>query len=322
MVKSLRLGGFSLLCPKYKLEACPLKPYESLFGQYGAQKPETIFAHFYPPRRVAGPPDFDEPFKEIARVSLDGYDSWTFQQPKFRTRHAYSGVPKLKNYLNYTFVRLLTLETEAPGEYFQLSANQKWICFNTGLQNAFGADLYATFQRYEPKPGCVIPPGARSDWVYKNCQTPNDRQYRAMFGVHLPKLAWYSKDSRDYVFDTSYHLDNEAFDHLFERAKERAGLPAASPDEAVRNYLRGAIDNLVPKIARNYKLAIPVYFVDEKRMQLLLPFFSLQPNEVSCFLVERDDANEVYRIKTIFDLDQAYFSARLITRPDKDWLNP
>jgi hypothetical protein len=30
----------------------------------------------------------------------------------------------------------------------------------------------------------------------------------------------------------------------------------------------------------------------------------------------------VYKIKTVLDMDQAYFAARLITRPDKEWLNP
>jgi hypothetical protein len=58
-------------------------------------------------------------------------------------------------------------------------------------------------------------------------------------------------------------------------------------------------------------------------MQLLLPFISASDsNDVSCFLEQRDDVNKCYGIKTIFDLDQAYFSARLITRPDRDWLNP
>jgi uncharacterized protein DUF3825 len=124
------------------------------------------------------------------------------------------------------------------------------------------------------------------------------------------------------VFDTSYDLDKDAFDHLFERAKERAGLPNAL-DEVIRNYLRGALENLIPKIMRNYEIAIPVYYVEEKRMQLLLPFVSASDsNDVSCFLVEREDENRRYRVKTIFDLDQAYFSARLITRPDKEWLNP
>jgi hypothetical protein len=53
-----------------------------------------------------------------------------------------------------------------------------------------------------------------------------------------------------------------------------------------------------------------------------LPFHSSNGTDISCFLVERDDANRCYSIKTILDMDQAYFNARLITRPDREWLNP
>ncbi len=75
--------------------------------------------------------------------------------------------------------------------------------------------------------------------------------------------------------------------------KLRAGLPNA-PDETVRIYLRGALELLIPKIKRNYKVAIPVYYVEEKRMQMLLPFVSASDsNDISCFLVERDDTNRV-----------------------------
>jgi hypothetical protein len=73
---------------------------------------------------------------------------------------------------------------------------------------------------------------------------------------------------------------------------------------------------------RNYKTAIPVYFIEERRMQMLLPFHSSNGRDISCFLVERDDVNRCYKIKTILDMDQAFFAARLITRPDKEWLNP
>ncbi len=310
----LRIGGFSIW-------GIIMKAYESLFRIFGAQRNEKIFAHFYPMRKDANSPkDYDEPFKDIARRSMDGPESWAFQQDRFKAKHQYSEVPKLKNYLNYTFVRLVTLEQSNPGEYFFLTADKSWVCFNTGLQNSYGADLLAIFQKYNPRPGSPLTADMRPDWVYKGCHASNDRQYRAIFGTRTPKIVWYSQDSRDYVFDTSYELDREAFDHLFERAKERAGLPN-QPDEVVRNYLRGAIENLIPKIVRNYKWAIPVYYVEEKRMQLLLPFHSAT-GETSAFLVERDDTNRRYKIKTVFDLDQAYFSARLITRPDKDWLNP
>lgn len=300
-----------------------LKEYGSLFRQFRDQPAGSVFAHFYPVRKDPNPPDFDEPFRAIARQTSDGFDSWTFQQERFRKKHASSDVPKLKNYLNYTFVRLIALDKEAPAEhYFVSSPDDEWVTFNTGLQNPHGVDLLAVFQRYKERPQVGQPPQVRPDWVYKCTSPSNDGRYRNIFGNRIPKLAWYSKDSRDYVFDTSYHLDRDAFDHLLERAKERAGLPDAT-DEVIRNYLRGALENLLPKIARNYKVAIPVYYVEEQRMQLLLPFFSASnASDVSCFLVERDDANKCYGIKTIFDLDQAYFSARLLTRPDRDWLNP
>jgi hypothetical protein len=291
-----------------------MKAYESLYKRHKNQAPETAFAHFYPVQQ-----DYDEPFKLVARSTIDGINAWSFQQDRFKDKYPTSVVPKLKNYLNYTFKRLVDLETLSPGQYFLPSKDEAWIAFNTGLQNNHGADLMAIFERYKQRPG--LPERPVPEWVFKGCYPPNDRQYRDRFGTDVPDIAWYSVDSRDYVFDTQFHLERDGFDHLFERAKERAGLPTAT-DEGIRNYLRGALENLVPKIRRNYKVAIPVWYVEERRMQLLLPFYSASMADVSCFLVDRDDNMKSYRLKTIFDLDQAYFSARLITRPDRDWLNP
>jgi hypothetical protein len=292
-----------------------MKAYKSLFRLYREQPMETVFAHFYP---IDG--DWDEPFKIVAAHTFDGVDAWSFQQPRFRAKHPSTQLPKLRNYLNYTFVRLLDLESEHPGEYFMQSADGAWICFNTGLQTPHGSDLLAIFQRYLPRVGGEQKPAA--DWVFKGCYAPNDRQYRDRFGTTFPDIAWYSTDSRDFTYDLSYHLDRDVFDHLFDQAKDRAGLSNSS-DEVIRNYLHGALENLVPKIKRSYKIAVPVYYVEEKRMQLLLPFASASnANDVSAFLVERDDKDKVYKPKTVFDLDAAYFSARLITRPDREWLNP
>ncbi len=291
-----------------------MKAYESLYKHHKAQSLDTVFAHFYPVQT-----NYDEPFLLVARQTMEGIDAWTFHQDKFKAKHPNTLVPKLKNYLNYTFKRLLDLEASDPNRYFVTSRDGDWITFNTGLQTIHGADLLAIFERYRPKAGAA--PRLVPDWVFKGCYPPNDRKYRDHFGTSVPDIAWYSVDSSDFVFDIKYHLERDGFDHLFERAKDRAGLPQAT-DEAIRNYLRGALELLPPKIRRNYKVAISVWYVEERRMQLLLPFYSANATDVSCFLVDRDDATKTYRVKTIFDLDQAYFSARLITRPDKEWLNP
>ncbi len=292
-----------------------MKAYDSLYKAYRDQPIETVFAHFY---AIKG--DYDEPFNIDARATVDGIDAWYFQQQRFKDKYASSSVPKLRNYLNYTFKRLVELEQISPGKHFVTSSDGEWVTFNTGLQNAHGSDLLAVFNKYKPR--VDMPAKSTPDWVFKGCFTPNDRNYNSHFATTVPEIAWYSTDSRDFVFDTGYALEKDVSDHLFDRAKERAGLPSVS-DEVVRNYLRGALENLIPKIRRNYKVAIPVYYIEEKRMQMLLPFNSASSTtDVSCFLVQRDDTLKIYHLKTIFDLDHAYFAARLITRPDREWLNP
>ncbi len=291
--------------------------YESLFTKGRDQDRKTAFGHFHPFRdSLTSALDFDAPFIAIAEKTLEGKDAWYFTQPKFENRYR-SKPPKLRNYLQYTFLRLKDLEQQTPGTFFVESPDHNWACFNSGLQDRHSADLFCVFERYNG-----INPDASSDWVYRGTETARSPVFRLHFGLTLPKLASYSSDSQDYVFNTEYRLDTDIFEHMFDRAKERSGFPPDATDESVRNYLRGAIENLIPKIRRNYKTAIPVFYVGEERMQLLLPFHSSNGTDISCFLVERDDANGCYSIKTILDMDQAYFNARLITRPDREWLNP
>jgi hypothetical protein len=118
-----------------------MKAYVSLFKMHKDQPPDEVFSHFY-----AIENDYDEPYKIIAKQSLDGVEAWAFQQEKFKNKHRQTSVPKLKNYLNYTFKRLVELETNTPGKYFILSTDGGWIAFNTGLHNAYGADLLESFR--------------------------------------------------------------------------------------------------------------------------------------------------------------------------------
>src|SRR5258708_25480414 len=176
-----------------------MKNFESLFSKYKGQEFDSIFA-FFPP--ILG--DFDQIFKNIAENTIDGFDSWTFEQQRFKDRHRSSSVTKLKNYLNYTFVRLLDLEKADPGKYFKYSKDRSWICFNTGLQNDKESDLIATFQANKPPPG--NPDRPIQNWVFSGCFAPNDSVFLRYFGTDVPDLACYSKDSLDSVFETSFKL--------------------------------------------------------------------------------------------------------------------
>lgn len=298
-----------------------IERYEALFKKYKEQPVTNVFAHFHPEKDpLTGAFDFDAPFKKIANKTLEGPDAWDFTQSKYQNKYL-SRPPKLRNYLLYSFARLRDLEQNEPGKYFLVTTDEQWSCFNSGLQDKHSADLFMIFEKYKPRQSSVDT-APRSDWVYRGAVTSREPAYRNHFGIKHPALAWYSTNSQDYIFNTEYSIDTDIFDHMFERARQRSGFAEDATDESVRNYLRGCIENLIPKIRRNYKTAIPVYFIEERRMQMLLPFHSSNGRDISCFLVERDDRNRCYKIKTILDMDQAFFAARLITRPDKEWLNP
>lgn len=290
-----------------------MKTYDSLFTQSASQPKDTAFAAFFPP---TGQP-FDTPFKWLAEKTLDGVQAWEFEQDQFKDKYKKTGFAKLRNYLNYTFMRLQVLNEEDGGGYLITSSDNGYCCFNSGLQDNFGNDLILIFDKFISKDASPHP-----DWRYHSPCTPNAPTYIDKFGPVAPRLAWYTKDSRDYIFDLSYSLNEELFEHVFVRAKERAGMPPDATDEVVKNYLSGVLKGLIPKIQRNYKVAIPMYYVQEKKMQLLLPFSAVTGKTQSAFLVERDDDRKRYVLKTILDMDHAYFAARLITRPDEHWLKP
>lgn len=58
-------------------------------------------------------------------------------------------------------------------------------------------------------------------------------------------------------------------------------------------------------------------------MQLLLPLNLTDDNNADVALViDKDKQRNIYRATTILTMDLAYIDARLITRPDREWLNP
>lgn len=91
------------------------------------------------------------------------------------------------------------------------------------------------------------------------------------------------------------------------------------------NDFKEALRTALARVDWNYKTAIPVYFPKEKKMQLLLPLALVDPEAVDVALLCNhvyDESRGInnYEGRTIFTLAMAYNNARLIARPDSDWL--
>ena len=283
------------------------KQYESLMKRYKDQSASRVFA-FFPFDREAGG-NQETPFEILAEEKAKK-ENWNFV--RLEHRKSFPRFPILQNYLNHTFLRL-----QEEGKIF-FAPDEKHAVFNTGLLTPDEKEIFALFKKNNFDKEGEVP-----DWVSKgffDSYAPQLAPYRQF----LPDVASYAKDASDYVLDTSFDIDVN-IGHILDDEENKLRLP-----EILRNNrtlalaaIEGATKFLKQKVIRNYKIAIPQWYTAEKRIQLLLPLCLVSPEKADLALVaDKDAAGRVYRIRTALRMDMAYSNARLITRPDREWLDP
>lgn len=97
------------------------------------------------------------------------------------------------------------------------------------------------------------------------------------------------------------------------------------PDEIktlknIQYIFSGAIDVMKKKVMANYKIAVPQYF--NGQIQLLLPLCLVDPDKTDLALVvTKNSSGSYYQGHTCLTLEMAYNNARLIAKPESNWLN-
>jgi hypothetical protein len=91
---------------------------------------------------------------------------------------------------------------------------------------------------------------------------------------------------------------------------------------AIKRRLEDAKLLAEKRIRWNFKTAIPQYYPRFNRMSLLLPLALINDEIVDIALVVTRNPSGSYQGRTILLLDWAYKNARLVCRPDSDWLVP
>lgn len=289
------------------------KHYESLYQRSKEQDPTKIFAHFGIPRVPSG--DYYQkiktwlpfyPLSDLAEVeprqlneTVDGVR--TFPEGNLEI---------LTSYLNFTFLRL-----QEEGKIL-FSGDGRRACFNTGLlDRRYCYDIYAFFERNRNE-------GDHPDWDFTQCLAKPDAVRRnLMEGFSgLPEVAEYcnAENYRDLFF----HLDCPAIVVDGQIIEDNLGRfpPILRDDLRLAGVaVQGAVGRLHAQLKRNYRIAVPCW--REGHIQLLLPLFLTSFTTADLALVvERVDARKCHVAKTILTLGMAYRDARLICRPQSDWL--
>jgi len=256
---------------------------------YSAGFPELLFD-------LAFMGGYDEGFPDLADLAED--EDWGYRKNSTDRPN-----PILLNYVLHTYQKLVEENKIA------LDRIGQKLCFNTGLITDHQQDIYALF---EPNRRENAAPWYLLGWY--------PRSARELTGfVELPGMAQYYDDPSALVFDARLEL-RVAIEHIIEENRERFPEPYLSMDSyALQNLFRGAVEAAKVRVRRSYKTAVPQFY--SNRPQLLLPICLSHPKVADLALVvERYDG--YYRSATCLTLDMAYNNARLIARPDRDWLQP
>lgn len=207
----------------------------------------------------------------------------------------------LYRYVMHTFDRI---ESEDKIIY---TKDGKYASFNTGLLTEMGEDIVALFSR-NMNPD-------KEKWYLDGFVCLSDRKFAEKFNEDPQVAECFDKPEMMY-FNPNYKIIVN-ISHILGDNIDRFPPKLATQG---RNYLvtlfSGALELTKRKIKRNYRLVVPQYY--DRRITYLLP---LVIDDFKCALAIELLNNEQYRANTILTLDMAYSNARLLMKPESDWLN-
>jgi hypothetical protein len=237
----------------------------------------------------------------------------------------------LMKYLRYTFLKVSREE--------QVLKAKEYACFDTGLVDKLYRNVYMVFTKNR-NPGmqpfyyagfCVagakglgkrivelFNPLPQAAHYFNN---PSDLLY---YPVNEPSVDW-----EHIIVDNVARLPQEFLSEELridvDKLPDSGGLQDRLKSDhftlrRITARLKESLEVALKRTRWNYKTAIPMYYPAKDKLTLLLPLSLMNEEKVDVALVVERMANGNFLGHTILSLKDAYSNARLIARPDSDWL--
>lgn len=252
--------------------------------------------------------------------------------------------PILSQYLTYTFYRLSK-------ESGKIKFNEQYASFNTGLVNNLYEPIYALFeknrlsgrQEWYFHEFCISGVGKAGKILVSNFNPlPPRAQFfnnvaELIYDIHAPEpqMNWnhiildnvsrlpieFLEENKPsgFLFRDTSNLDTiEKRDYYNQLALSIEN--DSKKFRTIKNRFSDALSLALKRVEWNFKTAIPMYYPVSNKMSLLLPLSLLDDDVIDLALVSEKTNSGSYLGHTILPLGWAYSNARLITRPDSDWL--
>ncbi len=279
---------------------------------------------------------YQSTIEKLKKIALDERWYYKDQNPNFP-------YPILSSYLHYTFYKLSQ-------ERNKILKTEKYAVFNTGLVDNRYEPIFALFEKnstytqpWKLVDFCIPGEGYAGKELVRNFR-------------ETPKRAHYFSDVSDMLYDTragepeldmrhilldnagrlplNFLSENPPKDFILKnpdiltienRIQYYKDLAQAIEKDTktyrnLTNRLKDAISLAIKRIEWNFKTAIPMYYPTMDKMSLLLPLSLVDDEIVDVALVVEKTKSGNYIGHTILPLNWAYNNARLVARPDSDWL--
>ena len=254
------------------------------------------FSYFY---------DFYNSLDVLQNLAME--ENWAFAKPDNERRNKKN--PILESYFHHTFKRLLELALQNPEQSNRyIYIDDKLACFNTGLYTKNYNPIFAVFTHSMKETD-------KKPFNFKSFEQESSNVFSSI--RDLPRRATYFSDISELIYDSSLPLRANV-EHILE--ENIARFPASLASSPMLPALfAGAIELAKKRVSANYRAAVPTYYRNE--ICLLLPISLTLPTKTDLALAIRKN-DGFYTAKTCLTLEMAYNDARLIARPDVDWLIP
>ena len=262
--------------------------------------------------------------------------------------------PILENYLGVTYSRLLKEDSAHKTNRITVSNDNQYLVFNTGLVTAEYDNIYALF-------GAPLADGKRPFMDYCVEGQGQYGKLLVRYFSEMPDAANYIETLDDVVLDTHKEIKIDSphilrdninrlpFGLLDEAAKDDIAAQRILQDiKVARNIdkrplwkqlaqrlaqgtagymrmdekLKEAVNKSRKRAGWNYKTAVPMYYPKGDKVDLLLPLCLVDPHKVDAALIVEKVESGNYMGQTILPPRKAYMDARIVCRPDNDWLDP
>lgn len=217
-------------------------------------------------------------------------------------------LPILDSFLRYTHKRLVMEDK------IVLTQDGEYAAWNTGLLTPHAEEIFGLVQRNRHENA--------QHWYFLRWASESDRDILKYF-PDPPQMAAYVTSASELVYDWRREL-KLAYDHIINDNIGRFPAELAAQPLRARQALDAAVNLTLRRVRRNHKLVIPQWYpkLGEAGAQFLMPLDLTGDGTADLALVVSAIGERAYRGHTVLTLDMAYTNARLVARPDSDWLAP